>query len=54
MQGPVCAIAGCPNKPINQCPKCLAYYCFEHVKSHFHMERPEDRQDRNDDINRMR
>jgi len=54
MQGPVCAIAGCPNKPINQCPKCLTYYCFEHVKSHFHMERPEDRQDRNDDINRMR
>jgi hypothetical protein len=54
MQGPVCAIAGCPNKPTNQCPKCSTYYCFEHVKSHLHMERPEDRHDQNDDINRMR
>ncbi len=42
MQGPVCAIAGCPNKPTNQCPKCSTFYCYEHVKSHFHMESPED------------
>jgi hypothetical protein len=54
MQGPVCAIAGCPNKPTNQCPKCSTYYCYEHVKSHLHMERPEDRQNQNDDIYRMR
>jgi hypothetical protein len=54
MQEPVCAIAGCPNKPTNQCPKCSTYYCFEHVKSHLHMERPEDRHDQYDDINRVR
>ena len=53
MQGPVCAIVGCPNKPTNQCPKCSTYYCYEHVKSHLHMESPEDRQNQNDDISRM-
>ena len=54
MQGPVCSSPGCPNKPTNQCPKCSTFYCYEHVKSHLHMESPEDRQNQNDDIYRMR
>ena len=54
MRGLVCAIAGCPHKPTNRCPRCSVYYCYDHVKSHIHMVSPEDRQKEKDNINKMR
>ena len=54
LKGLNCAIFPCYNRPTNRCPRCSIWSCYEHVKSHLHMERPEDRQNQNDDIYRMR
>lgn len=32
----VCSIPNCPNQPTNKCPICSVYFCYEHIKSHFH------------------
>jgi hypothetical protein len=35
-KGLVCGIMLCRNSSIKQCPRCLLYYCSEHVKTHYH------------------
>ena len=32
-----CAIFPCYNRPTNQCPRCSLWSCYEHAKSHFHI-----------------
>ena len=34
--GKVCGMFGCEDAPTNQCPICNSYYCYDHIKIHFH------------------
>ena len=36
IEGKVCHIYECTNKPIIKCPKCGNIYCIEHSKVHIH------------------
>jgi hypothetical protein len=35
-KGQRCGIVGCSEKPTSRCPTCRNWYCYEHVKIHFH------------------
>jgi hypothetical protein len=49
----VCGIINCPNNPTTQCPKCLNYYCYEHLHIHSHTvdeEETEEERNRNEKL----
>ena len=54
LKGLNCAVISCPNPPTNQCPICSIWYCYEHVKSHFHIDTPKDIEKRREDIEKLR
>lgn len=35
-EGELCSVFGCLEKPTGICPQCKTYYCYEHIKTHFH------------------
>lgn len=37
INGELCAVIGCYEKPTSQCPQCLTHYCYEHIKIHMHV-----------------
>jgi len=53
-KGLVCGIMLCRNSPIKQCPKCSFHYCYEHVKTHFHIDPPKDLESRKEDTEKLR
>jgi hypothetical protein len=36
-RGEACAIVGCRNTPLNQCPTCQLHYCSQDIRNHFHI-----------------
>ncbi len=36
INGEVCGILACTGDPTSKCPHCNHFYCYEHIKIHFH------------------
>ena len=36
VNGEVCGILGCEEKPTSKCPLCNHFYCYDHISVHLH------------------